>query len=43
MATEMSVLMADGNGDECGGRREATRWWTKDNNDGGEGIGAMRS
>ena len=26
-----------------GGRREAARWWTKDNGDGGEGIGAMRS
>ena len=26
-----------------GGRREATRWRTKDNNNGGGGIGAMRS
>ncbi len=25
-----------------GCRREATRWWTKDNDNGGEGIGAMR-
>ncbi len=25
-----------------GGRKEATRWWTKDNDNGGEGNGAMR-